>query len=80
MFDIYHQFLPLDVEIINAGQLNETEKERLIATLDRIYLMLQKIGFHSEDIERAMLTTKSSRLTDLLDWVCIFKSSINRYF
>lgn len=55
---------------IVLANASESERERHIAALDRLYLMLQKIGFDSEDIEVAMSTTKASKLTDLLDWVC----------
>lgn len=57
------------MEKINIGSESETERERQIASLDRIYIMLQRIGFDSQDIESAMSTTKASQLTDLLDWV-----------
>ncbi|KAI9285596.1 P-loop containing nucleoside triphosphate hydrolase protein [Umbelopsis sp. AD052] len=56
---------------IVLANASETERERQISALDRLYLMLQKIGFDSEDIEIAMSTTKASKLTDLLDWLCL---------
>lgn len=61
----------LEVEKITLSSSSESERERQIAALDRIYLMLEKIGFEAEDIECAMSTTKASQLTDLLDWVNI---------
>lgn len=62
---------------IILANASETERERQIAALDRLYLMLQKIGFDSEDIEVAMSTTKASKLTDLLDWVCSVPSIVS---
>jgi len=61
----------LEVEKITLSSSSESERERQIAALDRIYLMLEKIGFEAEDIECAMSTTKASQLTDLLDWLCL---------
>ncbi|KAI8582556.1 hypothetical protein K450DRAFT_227732 [Umbelopsis ramanniana AG] len=61
----------LDMDKIVLANASEIERERQISALDRLYLMLQKIGFDSEDIEIAMSTTKASKLTDLLDWLCL---------
>ena len=45
------------------------ERDRVLSILDVIYITLQRMGFESSFIEKAMQATFSMRLTDVLDWV-----------
>ncbi|KAI8068723.1 hypothetical protein BC940DRAFT_33939 [Gongronella butleri] len=49
---------------------SDTEKDRVVGTLDVMFRALVKLGFDVKDVEQSMGATVSTVIEDHLDWLC----------
>ncbi|RIA92802.1 hypothetical protein C1645_764122 [Glomus cerebriforme] len=56
---------------INLYTNNLLPKERIISSLNKLYLILLRLGFSRENIKESLRNLNSAEVKDALDWLCI---------